>query len=75
MKDIAAILNGTSPAAEKKSADFSAADLKFDASGLPRVPDPILNVNGRETNATQQQIIRIYMTKHYSESFHLQWEG
>lgn len=65
-KYVASIELGTA-AAERDITSFSAADLKFDDSGLPRVPDPIQNINGIETSATKQQVLRVYLTKHYSE--------
>ena len=68
VKHVVALLNG-SDTADKTITTFSAADLKFEPSGLPQVPDPIRNVNRIETNTTQQQIIRTYLTKQYSELY------
>lgn len=64
IKHISSIEKGTVPAA--KAVMFRLKDVQLDESGVPRVPDPIRNVNNLETNLTQQQIIRAYFTKHYS---------
>ena len=64
IKFVSSMQNGTVPPAKETS--FSAADLQYSNSGLPRVPAAIKNNNGIETNLTQQQIIRVYLTRHYS---------
>jgi len=64
IKHISSIEKGTVPAA--KEITFRLKDVQLDESGVPRVPDPIRNVNNIETNLTQQQIIHAYFTKHYS---------
>lgn len=66
-KFIESIELGNTPAAKERTS-FSASDLEFEQSGRPRVPDPIRNINGIETSATMQQIIRVYLTRHYSKS-------
>lgn len=65
IKHISALEKGTDAGAKTATA-FSINDVKLDKAGVPRVPDPIRNVNNIETNVTQQQIIRGYLTKHYS---------
>src|SRR6266567_148580 len=64
IKHVASIENGTEPV--QKTTNFSMADLTYSKKGLPLVPAPMKNINGVETNLTQQQIIRAYLTKHYS---------
>jgi len=64
-KHIAAIEKGTEP--QMKNTTFTGIDLPYATSGLPQVPGPIRNINGIETQLTQQQIIRTYLTAHYSE--------
>jgi len=64
IKIVSTIENGTETV--KGTTNFSMADLTYTSTGLPWVPDPIRNVNEVETNLTQQQIIRSYLTKHYS---------
>lgn len=65
-RHIASIESGTTPAGKVKT-NFSMSDLEFEESGMPRVPNPIHNLNGIETSATKQQIIRVFVTKHYSK--------
>ena len=65
IKHIAAIEKGTEP--PKQLGKFTGADLTYDSSGLPRVPVAIKNINSIETSLTQQQILRAYTKKHYSE--------
>jgi len=55
------------PEPQTKSSTFTAIDLIYATSGLPKVPGPKKNINGIETHITQQQIIRTYLTAHYSE--------
>jgi hypothetical protein len=66
-KFIEGIELGNTPAGKERTG-FVASDLEFEQSGRPRVPDPIRNINGIETSATKQQIIRVYLTRHYSKS-------
>jgi hypothetical protein len=65
IKHIAAIEKGTEPP-NNEVTSFSVKDLTSDTAGRPQLPRPIRNVNGVETNMIQQQIIRAYLTKHYS---------
>jgi hypothetical protein len=64
IKLVSLIENGTLP--PMKERNFLASDLTYSSSGLPQVPMAIKNNNGIERNHTQQQIIRIYLTRHYS---------
>jgi len=66
IKHIAAVEQGTQPL-QQLNTNFAVADLTCDADGRPQLPNPIRNINGIETNVTQQQIIRSYLSKHYSE--------
>ena len=66
IKHVASIENG-GEMPEKEVTSFSATDLEIDDRGMPRVPDPIVNINKMETNITQQQVIRALFTKHYGE--------
>src|SRR6267378_863412 len=64
IKVISSMENGTELV--QKTTKFGIPDLTYTSNGLPRVPAAIRNIHGVETNLTQQQIIRSYMTKHYS---------
>lgn len=64
-KHVAAVEKGTTLPPAPGLSKFKVADLSLEATGYPRVPDPIRNVNNIETNVTQQQIIRSYFRKHY----------
>ena len=66
IKHIAAIEKGTE--IPNQIGKFTVADLTYEPSGLPRVPAAIKNINGIETSLMQQQILRAYLKKHYSES-------
>jgi hypothetical protein len=65
IKHVGMLERGTEP--QTKSSTSTAIDLIYATSGLPQVPGPKKNINGVETRHTQQQIIRTYLTAHYSE--------
>ena len=69
IKHVGKLERGTEPQTESstESSTFTAVDLIYATSGLPQVPAPKKNINGIETRHTQQQIIRTYLTAHYSE--------
>jgi hypothetical protein len=66
VKHIVSLANGATPVAVQKSLNFQTSDLQYSKGGLPSVPAAIRNDNNVETNMTQQQIIRAYLSKHYS---------
>uniref|UniRef100_A0A8H7XHR1 Uncharacterized protein n=1 Tax=Psilocybe cubensis TaxID=181762 RepID=A0A8H7XHR1_PSICU len=62
---VSEIENGVSTPAVP-AGTFLEKDLKFNSNGFPLVPSPIYNSKGRETNAIQKTIIRIYMNRVYA---------
>lgn len=66
VKHIVSSANGATPVTVQKSLNFQTSDLQYSKGGLPSVPAAIRNDNNVETNMTQQQIIRAYLSKHYS---------
>lgn len=46
--------------------NFAMKDLTYTKSGLPLIPDAVRNEFGTETKRIQQAILRVYLSKHYS---------
>ncbi|KAF8956035.1 hypothetical protein BDZ97DRAFT_1925910 [Flammula alnicola] len=70
IKHISSLESGTQQptvtAAGPTGTIFKLADLQFNPSGLPRVPDVMKNTQGIESSLMQQSMIRVYWTKHYA---------
>lgn len=68
VKHIGALEKGDAPnAAEGEvGATFTMEDMTYASSGLPLLPAAVKNEFGTETKKIQQAIIRVYLSKHYS---------